>query len=121
MIYAAIVIVIIIIAGAAAYVIFYSNPCPNPITGPTVNAVEGSGTNYYFSASGVTVKLCTTVTWHNMGVLLHTVTTNSGQALSFDMQLPVGQSVTFTFSKTGNFTYYCSIHPWMKGYVLVTS
>ncbi len=126
MIYAAVVIVIIIIGVAAAYVLFYSNPCPNPIAGPTVSAVEGSGIvngnpNYSFSPKGVTVKLCTTVQWHSSGAFLHTVTTDTGQALSFDMQLAIGQNVTFTFSKTGNFTYYCTIHPWMKGYVLVTT
>ncbi len=126
MIYAAIGIVIIIVAGAAAYVIFYSNPCPNPTAGPLVKAIESTGTingnpNYYWSPKGITITRCTTVTWHNSGAMLHTVTTDTGQAVSFNINLAVAQNVTFTFSTTGNFTYYCTIHPWMKGYVLVTS
>jgi hypothetical protein len=30
------------------------------------------------------------------------------------------QTVTFTANKTGTFNYYCSIHPEMKGKIIVT-
>ena len=36
-------------------------------------------------------------------------------------QFMPGESWSYTFEETGTFTYYCIIHPWMEGIVIVES
>jgi plastocyanin len=59
----------------------------------------------------------TKVTWANSDSDPHDVVADGGAFKS--KTLEKGQSYEFTFSSTGTFTYYCSIHPDMKGKVTV--
>lgn len=73
--------------------------------------------NFSFSPSTLTVKKGTTVTFTNSDSANHTVTADDG---SFDTgNISSGTSQTITFSKTGNFSYHCSVHPTMKGTITV--
>lgn len=76
-------------------------------------------TNYQFVPSVVTVTPGTTVMWTNADSISHTVTAvdnswNSGELSS-------GASYRHTFTKPGTYQYYCSIHPSMKGEVIVSA
>lgn len=49
----------------------------------------------------------------------HTITSTSG---SFDSAgMDTGATWTHTFAKPGRYTYYCELHPYMKGTIIVVS
>ncbi|OPY38350.1 MAG: Halocyanin precursor [Methanoregula sp. PtaU1.Bin051] len=73
--------------------------------------------NFAFSPATITVKPETTVTWTNEDSAIHTIVADSG-AFASDI-LGTGPSFRFTFSTAGTYTYHCSIHPSMKGTVIV--
>jgi plastocyanin len=80
---------------------------------------SGSGRSYSFSPKKVTVKVGTKVTWKNTSDAPHTVTSTT-HGWSFDQNLDVGRTTSFTFKKAGTYKYYCKIHPFMKGAIVVT-
>ncbi len=83
--------------------------------------VNYDGTNvpaYSFSPARIEVKRGTTVNWINDdAITVHTVTGSNGL---FDSQLiqPQGE-FSFKFDEIGTYSYHCSIHPWMRGEVVV--
>jgi plastocyanin len=69
-----------------------------------------------------------TVVWTNNDYNLHTVTQRplsrgiDNTALRFDSGiLSRSQSFSYIFSKEGTYNYYCTIHPWMVGQVVVAT
>jgi amicyanin len=78
-------------------------------------AVKISGMRY--EAPTVTVKKGGVVTWTNNGAMPHTVTANDGSFGS--PQLSNGNTWSRTFDEAGTFGYYCSLHPGMRGTVVV--
>jgi plastocyanin len=73
--------------------------------------------NFAFSPAALNAKMGQQVTWTNkqQGVA-HTVTADGGV---FDHPMPSGATFSFTFAKAGTFAYHCTIHPFMKGTVVV--
>ena len=81
----------------------------------------------FFVPDILTVSKGTTVTWTNGDSTLHTVTSgspesgNSGTGTEFDSSyLAAGKKFQHQFSISGTFDYYCTLHPYMKGKVVVT-
>lgn len=74
--------------------------------------------NFAFSPNNLTVKTGTTVTWINNDSTTHTITSDNG-AFQSSGNLNQGAKYTFTFTKAGTYPYHCSIHPNMKGTVVV--
>lgn len=73
-----------------------------------------------FTPSQITVAKGGTVTWTNDDSVTHTVVddlSNVGGPSSGD--IAPGQTYSFTFNKTGSFQYHCSIHPSMRGTIVV--
>ena len=64
-----------------------------------------------------------TVSWINEDTAAHTVTGGSladGPSGVFDSSLVMaGASFEFTFDDAGSYDYFCLVHPWMEGGVLV--
>jgi len=87
-----------------------------PAAAPPAN-VAVSIENYSFSPDPITVTVGTTVTWTNHDEVLHTVV--SSDKLFSSPELEANQHFAFTFEKVGTFAYFCSIHPEMKGKVIV--
>ena len=73
--------------------------------------------NFTFNKPVVTVKPGTTVTWTNADDIPHTVTSKDGVFKS--KVLDTGDHFSFTFAKSGQFGYFCSLHPHMTGTVIV--
>jgi len=87
----------------------------------------------WYSPSVITVNVGDTVTWMNDDQEGHTVTSgmSSGRFgwMSDDFGTPdgffdserfmPGESWSFTFNEIGTFQYFCVIHPWMEGAVIV--
>ncbi len=66
-----------------------------------------------------------TVIWQNADTAKHTITSGTVEdgpdgVFGGSNFIAPGQSYKFTFAKTGQFPYYCLIHPWMIGTVFVT-
>jgi len=82
-----------------------------------------SNTKFYEPPT-LTVKAGTTVTWKNTDSTLHTVTSGSAEGgepgADFDSSyLAGGKTFQWTFSTPGTFDYFCTLHPYMKGQVVV--
>ncbi len=74
--------------------------------------------NSTFSPSTVTVKAGTVVQWLNKDSIPHTVTGDTANGLA-SLRIAKGHTYTHVFADIGTFTYHCSIHPTMKGKVIV--
>ena len=78
------------------------------------------GNTLPYSPSPYTVKAGSTVTWVNKDSSTHTVT-SYGSNLFDSGNLAPGGTFKWTFAQPGTYQYYCTIHPWMKGTIVVTS
>jgi len=97
----------------------------NSVTISPGSSVPSNGK--FFVPDILTVSKGTTVTWTNGDSTLHTVTSgspesgNSGTGTEFDSSyLAAGKTFQHQFSIPGTFDYYCTLHPYMKGKVVVT-
>ncbi|HLZ70764.1 MAG TPA: cupredoxin family copper-binding protein [Dehalococcoidia bacterium] len=78
-------------------------------------AVTISG--FAFAPATLRVPVGATVTWTNKDAVTHTVTPDA-EGIT-DRQLAAGAAVSQTFTTPGTFSYHCSIHPFMKGTIIV--
>lgn len=98
-------------------------PAPLPTPFPTqpaegsTNATAISITDGAFQPAALTLQAGQTVRWTNNGLKPHTVTSDKGDWGS--TELAPGQTFTATFTKAGEFSYYCKLHPDMKGTISV--
>jgi len=123
-------VVLIIIAGVV-FALVHNSSTPTPAAsssnGSTNNSSSASTTansigiaNMMFTPSQITVKKGEAVTWTNNDSVTHTVVddlSNVGGPASGD--IAPGATYSFTFNKTGSFQYHCSIHPSMRGTIVV--
>lgn len=73
--------------------------------------------NFEFAPRSITVNVGDSIAWTNQDDVAHTATASDG---SFDTgNLSKGQSGSHTFDTPGTYAYICSIHPSMKGTVVV--
>jgi plastocyanin len=72
--------------------------------------------NFAFSPAALNVKMGQQVTWTNKQGVEHTVTADGG---AFDHPMPSAATFSFTFATAGTVAYHCTIHPFMKGTVVV--
>jgi plastocyanin len=88
-----------------------------PSNSTVVKIVANAGSNSY-NPNPVEVKVGETVTWINDDSVIHTATSTDG---TFDSDIMrEGQSFGYTFETTGEYPYYCALHPNMVGTVVVT-
>ena len=78
----------------------------------------------FFDPLILNVPVGATVTWKNLDSTLHTVTSGSAESgkpgTIFDSSyLTGGKTFQHTFSSAGTFDYFCTLHPYMKGQVIV--
>jgi plastocyanin len=96
--------------------------------GASVSIVPGSSSpsnGKFFDPDPVNVSTGTTVTWTNDDSTLHTVTSGSPEGgtsgTEFDSSyLAAGKTFQHPFNSTGTFDYYCTLHPFMVGKVIVS-
>ena len=74
--------------------------------------------NFSFGPATLTVPVRTTVTWVNKDDVPHKVVSADAKDIKSPV-LDTDQKFTYTFTKTGTYPYYCSIHPKMTGKVIV--
>ena len=94
----------------------------------TVSIAEGSGvpgceaTNECYLPYSLEVLIGDTVSWSNDDSAAHTVTSgapNDPDGIFDSGMMIVNQSWEFTFNDSGEYDYYCILHPWMTGEIIV--
>ena len=95
----------------------------------TVSVPAGSNvpgcedTNECWLPAEISVGVGETVTWSNDDTAAHTVTSGSavdGPDGVFDSSLfMAGKTFEHTFDTAGTYPYFCMVHPWMNGVVIV--
>jgi plastocyanin len=99
-------------AGAAVCCVVYAAAAAVPAqTRVTID-------NFTFKPDTLTVRRGTTVVFENDDDIPHTVVATDGTFRS--QALDTEDKFTFTFDQAGTFDYFCSLHPHMKGQVVVT-
>jgi plastocyanin len=92
------------------------------------NAAWSESIDQRFDPSNIAILIGTEVTWINEDETQHTVTsgnlTNLGTDGIYDGRfysgvLGSGDSFSYTFDEPGMYSYFCSPHPWMTGFVIV--
>jgi len=97
--------------------------------GKSVEIVLGSSNpnnGEFFFPKASSVSKGSTVLWSNEDTTLHTVTSGNPETgltesgTEFDsIYMAAGKTFEHTFDKAGTFDYYCTLHPFMKGQVIV--
>ncbi|MDP4224452.1 MAG: cupredoxin family copper-binding protein [Bacteroidota bacterium] len=73
--------------------------------------------NFAFSPATLSIAAGDTVVWTNKDGIVHTVTSTGGV---FDSKsLANNATFSYIFKNAGTFDYYCTIHPYMTGKVIV--
>jgi amicyanin len=75
--------------------------------------------NMAYSPASLEVNVGDTVTWTNHDEAPHNVVVTDGPEEFSSPTLEKGETYSFTFTKAGDYAYYCSIHPNMKASVTV--
>ena len=91
----------------------------NPIVDSSSSANTVNIKSFSFQPATLNVPAGTTVTWHNQDNVQHTVTSDV-QGLFDSGTINTGKKFTYTFQAPGSYSYHCSIHPGMKGTIVVT-
>jgi plastocyanin len=73
--------------------------------------------NFSFGPAAIAVPVGTTVTWINRDDIPHTVV--STEKVFKSKVLDTDEKFSYTFTKPGEYPYFCSIHPKMTGKVVV--
>lgn len=100
-------------------------PMPSPVVTPQVTETETTPApaeasveiiGFTFNPAELTISRGTTVTWTQRDSATHTVTGPGFESGG----LSQGQTFNHTFNEAGTFDYICSIHPSMRGRIIVT-
>ena len=73
--------------------------------------------NFSFSPATITVPAGTTIRWTNRDDIPHTVVSEDKSFKS--KVLDTDEQFTYTFTKPGTYSYFCSIHPKMTAKIVV--
>ncbi len=110
-----------------------------PAFGQTANEIDmvkGAGAsasadcvsaNNCFTPNPMSVTPGTTVTWKNIDTVSHYVTSGkpsdetTGSVFDSGNLIKPGGTYQFTFANAGTYDYFCSVHPWMTGQVIVAA
>jgi len=103
---------------------------PSPPRGTDITVGVGTSTpgcefsNSCYTPSTYRVKSGSEISWYNADTAAHTVTAGNpadGPSGMFDSGLFMsGQSYSIKLDRAGTYDYFCMVHPWMLGTVVVS-
>jgi plastocyanin len=120
--YLAVVVLIVVAACGGPTASTRPEASTNP--NPTGDSVEVHATGFLFAPDEVTITAGDSITWINDDKILHTITAGTPETPddSFDRELDgQGTSTSLRFDDPGEYAYFCSRHPHMRGVVRVTA
>ena len=90
-----------------------------------VTMISSGDEGYQYRPETVQVKIGDIIMWTNDDDALHTVTSGSGtdenMGAEFDSgMMATGKIFEHTFTKAGEYPYFCTIHPNMVGKIIVS-
>lgn len=90
------------------------------VTIPIDNTPSATNALWNFTPRYIIISVGTTVTWNNVSSAPHTVVSSNKGAFP-DSSVLNAQTGTYsyTFTKAGDYPYYCSIHPAMTAWIIV--
>lgn len=90
------------------------------VTIPIDNTPGAANANWNFTPRYIIIKAGTKVTWNNMSDAPHTVVpSTSGAFPASSVLAATSGTYSYTFTKAGDFPYFCSIHPAMTAWIIV--
>jgi plastocyanin len=84
---------------------------------PSAATAEVKIDNFSFEPQTITIPVGATVTWTNRDDIPHTVVSTDGVFKS--KVRDTDEKFSYTFTKSGTYPYFCSVHPKMTGKVVV--
>jgi plastocyanin len=95
--------------------------CALLLTGRTAFAADARVTidNFKFAPAQLVIDAGTRVIWTNQDDMPHTVVEAASPPTIQSPALDTGDSYAHVFAKAGTFHYFCSVHPYMQGTVVV--
>lgn len=75
--------------------------------------------HYSFQPGTLTVARDSTVVWVNEDDDVHTIKSTDGPEAFSSPALDNGNRFGFTFHRAGTYHYVCSVHPYMRGVIVV--
>ncbi len=101
----------------AMLLLFAGSPRVTANDQPSVANAEVKIDNFAFGPETITVAVGATVTWTNKDDIPHTTVSTDGVFKSKVMD--TDEKFSYTFTKAGTYSYFCSVHPKMTGKVVV--
>jgi plastocyanin len=121
----AIVIVILVVVGVAAYILTQQTTTSANVIIKDDTACGLNDASCLFTPASYNATVNgPAVVWRNDGGIIHTVGTNStlnanGLDTFTSNDISHGGTFSHTFTVKGTYHYYCTIHTWMKGIIIV--
>jgi plastocyanin len=91
----------------------------NSLAASATDAKAVDITQFKFSPQEITVAPGTTVRWINRDQTPHTVTSLDNSKVLNSKAMDTDDKFEFTFTSEGDYTYHCTVHPFMTGVVHV--
>jgi plastocyanin len=95
-----------------------ATPSLTPVAVVNVKIVEKNGM-YFFDPAKLSIKVGTQVVWVNDSNALHTVTSDT--AVFDSGSFAQNKTYKYLFTKPDTYPYYCNLHLYMIGTIVVTS
>ena len=101
----------------AMLLLFEGSPSVRAADQPSAATAVVKIDNFSFGPQTITVPVGATVTWTNRDDIPHTVVSTDGVFKS--KVRDTDEKFSYTFTKAGTYSYFCSVHPKMTGKVVV--
>jgi plastocyanin len=95
----------------------FGMPAIAAVAAPPAPTVDSNITKFVFAPKEITIAPGTKITWTNRDETPHTVTSNDKSFAS--KGLDTDDKFEHTFASEGDFSYFCTVHPFMTGVVHV--
>ena len=92
---------------------------------PNTDTTDCGDDNSCYSPHTITIKQFEWVKWKNLDTTIHTITAgypHDPHGNVYDSgAMASGSTFEYQFHQKGKYPYFCQIHPWAQGFVIVTA
>ena len=91
---------------------------------PNTDTTDCGDDNSCYSPHTITIKQFEWVKWKNLDITTHTITAGYPHDPKDNVYdsgpMASGSTFEYQFHQKGKYPYFCQIHPWAQGFVIVT-